>query len=175
MSHTTDNQTELFYHVDEQDKEIGSITRAEAHDGSFKIHRAVSILVFNSDNTKILLQKRSQTKDTNPGFWTISASGHVTFGENYEQAARKELFEEIGVQSEIVPLTKIFTVDDLYQEKEWDMIFQTFVDENTIFHLHPQEVDRVQWIALTQLEEFLQKNQFTNCGKQVISAFLEQH
>ncbi len=73
-----DNQEELFTHVDSNDNVLGSVTRRQAHQDPTLIHRAVDVLVFNDQN-EILLQKRSHHKDTNPGTWTISASGHVTY------------------------------------------------------------------------------------------------
>ena len=36
-------------------------------------------------------------KDAAPGLWSSSCSGHVDAGENYEQAALRELHEEIGL------------------------------------------------------------------------------
>ena len=44
-----DDQSELFYWVDENDQVISSITRAEAHSGTNKIHRGVGIFIFIPD------------------------------------------------------------------------------------------------------------------------------
>ncbi len=73
----TDNQNELFDTVDENDKVIGQATRGEVHKNKNLIHRSIGVVVFNS-NGEIYLQKRNSTKDTDPGKWTISCSGHVT-------------------------------------------------------------------------------------------------
>src|SRR5256886_12319863 len=48
---------------------------------------------------RILLQHRSPNKTIFPGCWDSSSSFHVTFGESYEQAARRELKEEAGVSA----------------------------------------------------------------------------
>lgn len=93
---TTDAQDELFDLVDENDVLIGPVKRKDAHNDPTLIHRAVGILVFNNKG-QLYLQQRSQTKDTYPGYWTVSASGHVNPGETYRQAARKELKEELGI------------------------------------------------------------------------------
>ncbi|MEM9161362.1 MAG: NUDIX domain-containing protein [Verrucomicrobiota bacterium] len=44
------------------------------------------------------MQKRAKTKDTWPGAWDSSCSGHVDAGEDYETAALRELDEELGWQ-----------------------------------------------------------------------------
>ena len=91
-----DDQTELFYLVDKNDKVLGFTARKQAHKDRSKIHRSVDVVATNSSK-QILLQKRSKHKDTFPGFWTISASGHVTYGQTYEQAAKREIEEELGI------------------------------------------------------------------------------
>jgi isopentenyldiphosphate isomerase len=45
---------------------------------------------------EIVLQRRSELKDTFPGVWDAAAAGHWRFGESAEQAAR-EITEELGV------------------------------------------------------------------------------
>src|SRR3989344_5738458 len=95
---TTDDLDELFYWVDENDRELGKITRREAHSGSFKIQRAIWVMVFNGQG-KLFLQKRSLTKDLKPGVWSLSACGHVTYGQTYDEAAIREFEEELGVNA----------------------------------------------------------------------------
>ena len=119
---TTDNKDEVFVVVDKTDTIIGYRTREECHSNKDLIHRGVGIIVTN-DKNEILLQKRSKTKDTHPGFWTISASGHVGKGESYEQAAKREMFEEIGIQAAITCLTMFLYSDG--NETEFDTLFTT--------------------------------------------------
>ena len=47
----------------------------------------------------IILQKVALTKKTEAGKWNYSAAGHVDAGETYEQAALRELKEEMGIQA----------------------------------------------------------------------------
>ncbi len=86
---------ELFDVVNENDEVTGQEKRATVHEKSL-IHRAVHILVFNKKN-EVFLQKRSLLKDTNPGLWNASASGHLDSGETYDAAAARELKEELGI------------------------------------------------------------------------------
>ena len=97
---------ELFDVVDEQDRVLRQATRAEVHEQGL-IHRAVHILVFNK-NRDCLLQKRSMLKDRHPGVWDSSAAGHLDAGENYEDAARRELQEELGIcDAQLIPLSAL--------------------------------------------------------------------
>src|SRR6202012_5546052 len=86
---------EIFDIVDEQDRVIGQRSRREVHATGLR-HRAVHVLVFD-DQGRIFLQKRSMSKDTHPGVWDSSASGHVDAGEDYDTCAMRELREEIGL------------------------------------------------------------------------------
>ncbi len=90
---------ELVDIVDEQDNIIGKTTRQEAHKKGL-LHRTVHILILNSDGN-IFIHKRSPKLTINPGLWTSSAAGHVASGQTYLEAAKRELGEELGVESEL--------------------------------------------------------------------------
>src|SRR5271170_3191443 len=99
---------EIFDVVDERDEVVGQAPRREVHARGL-LHRAVHVLVFASDG-RVFLQKRSLTKDTFPGAWDSSASGHVDSGEDYDACAVRELREELGL---IVPAPprRIFRIE----------------------------------------------------------------
>ena len=94
---------EQFPVVDENDEVQGYATRAEVHGNNLR-HRAVHILIFNPAGD-VYLQQRSRWKDRHPLKWDSSAAGHVTAGEDYDETARRELKEELGVD---LLLEKIF-------------------------------------------------------------------
>ena len=94
---------EQFAVVDENDELRGHAARAEVHGNNLR-HRAVHILIFNHFGD-LYLQQRSRWKDRHPMKWDSSAAGHVTAGENYDETARRELKEELGID---VPLERIF-------------------------------------------------------------------
>jgi 16S rRNA (adenine1518-N6/adenine1519-N6)-dimethyltransferase len=100
MCSTPDEQ---FPVVDENDQICAYASRAEVHGNNLR-HRAVHILIFNQVGD-VYLQQRSRWKDRHPLKWDSSAAGHVTGGENYDETARRELKEELGVD---VPLERIF-------------------------------------------------------------------
>jgi 8-oxo-dGTP pyrophosphatase MutT (NUDIX family) len=92
---TTDDQAELFQVVDADDRPVAVRTRAECHADPRLIHRSVFVVISSEDG--MLFQQRGLGKDTYPGYWCMSCAGHVAAGESYEEAARRELQEEVGV------------------------------------------------------------------------------
>lgn len=62
------------------------------------IRRTVYIMLVAIDG-KYLLQKRSSTVPNYPGYWDASAGGHVDEGEQPDDAAYRELMEELGLQA----------------------------------------------------------------------------
>ncbi|WP_297804345.1 NUDIX domain-containing protein [uncultured Polaribacter sp.] len=81
--------------------------KSEAHKNGW-FHATVHIWLFTKDK-KILLQKRAITKKVFPGLWDISVAGHVGAGEAILTAAKREIFEEIGLHIEEKNLIKIGT------------------------------------------------------------------
>ena len=69
-------------------------------------HRVVHICLFNSEG-KMLIQQRQPFKEGWPDRWDVTTGGSALAGESPEQAAERELFEELGIRhdfSEIRPL-----------------------------------------------------------------------
>lgn len=82
--------------LDENGKRTGEIRlKEEAHQlGLF--HPTVHIW-FYTKRGEILMQKRASGKDTFPGFWDVSVAGHIHAGESIDEAALREVKEEIGI------------------------------------------------------------------------------
>ncbi len=77
----------------------------EAHkEGLF--HRTVHIW-FYTNNKEVLFQKRGANKETFPNYWDVSVAGHVMAGETLEEAALREVEEEIGLTINPSTLQKI--------------------------------------------------------------------
>jgi len=88
---------EIFDVVDESDRVIGQAPRSEVHARHLR-HRAVHVLLFDRRGD-IFIQKRSASKDTFPGRYDSSASGHLHHGESYDACALRELWEELGLRA----------------------------------------------------------------------------
>ena len=81
--------------------------KSEAHKNGW-FHATVHIWLFTKDK-KILLQQRGFNKKVFPGLWDISVAGHIASGEDILDAAKREVFEEIGVSLVKEDLIKIGT------------------------------------------------------------------
>jgi len=134
---------EIFDIVNEHDEVIGQQTRREVHRLGLK-HRAVHVLVFNKRG-EVFLQKRSMTKDTFPGAWDSSASGHLDAGEDYDACAVRELREEIGLVIERPP-ERLFKLE-ARAETGCEFVWVYRQDAEGPFVLHPEEIETGGWFA----------------------------
>ncbi|QDT97729.1 NUDIX hydrolase [Gimesia aquarii] len=148
---------ELFDVVDEQDRVLEQLPRSIVHARKL-LHRAANVFVFNSQN-ELLLQFRSATKDEYPRCYTSSASGHLSAGEDYTEAAQREMCEEIGIETPLEPLKKFpGTPQNAY---EHTILFRTFSDGP--FTFDPNEIERGDFFELQTIDAMLQESpdQFT--------------
>jgi isopentenyl-diphosphate delta-isomerase len=95
--------------VNDCDEVIAQAARREVHARGLK-HRAVHVLVFNRRGD-LFLQRRAAAKDTFPGRYDSSASGHVESGEEYDDCAVRESREELGLEIERNQLNKLFKIN----------------------------------------------------------------
>lgn len=147
-------QDEIFDIVNEQDQVIGRGRRPEVHRLGLR-HRAVHIMVQNSQR-ELFLQKRSMHKDTFPGAWDSSASGHLDCGEDYDACAVRELREELGF-TPLLPLKRLFKLnacDETGQEFVWVYLCQG----EGPFQLHPQEIETGGWFAVGEITEWMNRS-----------------
>lgn len=145
------NPDELFDVVDEQDRVVGQAPRREVHARGLW-HRAVHVLVVNGRG-QVFLQKRSRGKDTFPGAWDSSASGHLVAGEDYDTTAVRELEEEIGWRPAQPPrrLFKLAACPETGGEFVW---VYTVAGEGP-FRLHSEEVERGEWFTPTEIDRWM--------------------
>lgn len=85
--------------VDEKDQVVGTGEKMAVHKAGL-LHRAFSVLVFNSKG-EILLQQRAKSKYHCGGLWTNTCCSHPRPGEIVLKAARRRLFEEMGIDCEL--------------------------------------------------------------------------
>jgi isopentenyl-diphosphate Delta-isomerase len=109
--------------VNEQDEEVGTMEKMEAHKKGL-LHRAFSVLLFNSKG-EVLLQKRSSKKYHSAGLWTNTCCSHPRPGEDVQEAAGRRLKEEMGI--------------DAIPEFGYSFIYKTNLDNGLIEH----ELDHV--------------------------------
>lgn len=91
--------------VDSDDREIGFLTKADAHLGRGTLHRAFSVFVSNPAG-ELLMQQRAKGKRLWPGYWSNACCSHPRAGEEVGDAARRRLHEELGLSAELEFLFK---------------------------------------------------------------------
>ncbi len=144
-----DPREEIFDVVDARDQVIGSGSRDEVHVNNL-CHRAVHIWIFNGRG-ELFLQKRSPWKQMHPSLWCSSTAGHVDSGESYEEAAHRELGEEIGIDSRLVRFWKIEASPETGHE-----FLEIFVGRaEGPFRFAPGEVETGSFFPIAQIRHWL--------------------
>ena len=142
---------DIFDIVNERDEVIGRAPRSEVHARGL-LHRAVHVLVFNVKG-ELFLQKRSMTKDREPGRWCAACSGHVDSGEDYDTAALRELGEELGWQP-TEPLKRILRIEAC-AETDQEFVWVYCCNGEGPFMLNAEEVEQGGWFAPPQIERWM--------------------
>lgn len=152
------NGNELFPLVDEQGNVIGKATRGECHSGSKLLHPVVHLHVRDAVGG-LYLQKRSMSKDIQPGKWDTAVGGHVDYGEDVDTALRREAGEELGLKN-FVPQFLFRYVFESDVERELVNTFTTVADVNEIT-IDPVEIDEGRFWSREEIEEFIGEGVFT--------------
>jgi 8-oxo-dGTP pyrophosphatase MutT (NUDIX family) len=92
--------------VDENDNIIGKELRSRKQELGF-ISRVVVMLIKDSKN-RFIICKRSCAKADIPDKWDVSAAGAVAYGEAYEAAAKRELWEELNISCKLTMIEKFY-------------------------------------------------------------------
>lgn len=139
---------EMLDEVDAQDTPTGNMfTKEQAHTENV-IHRCAVIYLLDGKGG-IYLQKHKKSNNR----LDHSAGGHVASGESYLTAAKRELFEELGLT---IPLRQI-TQSYLSRERETVHMYGIFVGEaptNWVFQSN-DEVEEVVNMTLIDLSEVI--------------------
>ena len=150
-------QDELFPIIDEDGNVIGKATRRECHSGSMLLHPVVHLHVFNSKG-ELYLQKRSLSKDIQPGKWDTAVVGHVSYGETILEAVYREASEELGF-TDFNPIYIETYEFESSIEREMVNVFAAVGS----YDLHPDldEVDEGRWWPVADIDANIGKGIFT--------------
>jgi isopentenyl-diphosphate Delta-isomerase len=86
--------------VDGRNRAIGAGEKLDVHSRGL-LHRAFSVFLLDRTGA-IVLQRRHPAKYHSGGLWANTCCGHPRPGEGTKRAARRRLFEELGVKAELV-------------------------------------------------------------------------
>lgn len=86
--------------VDEDDNEVGTEEKMAAHQAPGQLHRAISVVLFDSRG-RMLLQQRAAEKHHFKSLWSNTCCTHPRPGENVIDAGRRRLGEEMGCDAKL--------------------------------------------------------------------------
>jgi 8-oxo-dGTP pyrophosphatase MutT (NUDIX family) len=119
-------------------------------------HAATAVLLVD-DEGRVYVHRRTDSKDVFPGQWDCWAGGVVTAGESPDQAAARELSEELGVHvPELEPLFRHWYRDDRTDYLAFCYRARWRGDEvdGRVVH-QPEEVAEGRWTTLAGLRALL--------------------
>ena len=151
--------------VDDNDQIIGQESKVNCHLNEGKLHRAFSVLLFDSNN-KLLIQQRADEKITFPSIWANSCCSHPLY-QNGEQngiegarsAAIRKLTQELGIKMGVIEsedlnfITKMHyksRADEKWVEHEVDYIFVVKMDVQ--INPNTNEIQRTKYVDKKELD-----------------------
>ena len=181
---------ELFDVIDSEGNPTGQIvSRETAHEEGIP-HRTAHIWIIREKEgrVQILLQKRSQNKDSFPGKFDTSSAGHIQAGDEPLESALRELKEELGISA--VPkqlhFAGTFPISfakefhgKMFRDEEiaFVYIFNEPVNTDELI-LQTEEVESVQWFDLEEVCEKCEKHRDIFCvptgGLEVVRKYLDK-
>ena len=155
--------------VDDNDQIIGQESKVNCHLNEGKLHRAFSVLLFDSNN-KLLIQQRADEKITFPSIWANSCCSHPLY-QNGEQdgiegaksAAIRKLTQELGIKMGKIRLgdlnfiTKMHyksRADEKWIEHEVDYIFVVKMDVQ--IEPNSNEIQRIKYVDKKELDNLFE-------------------
>ena len=104
-------------------------------------------------NNQILLMKRNKNCRNKAGYWTIPGGG-VDFFENVEEALKREMKEELGIDIEIIQLLSV--TNDIIKDESQHWVSPQFLCKiiNGIpTNLEPHKCEEITWFDLDKVPE----------------------
>lgn len=149
--------SEWFPVVEPSGLVVGQSTRQYCHSGAKPLHPVIHIHIIDR-YSRVYLQKRSMSKDIQPGKWDTAVGGHVSYGEGIREAVFREAFEELGLV-EFNPIWLETYEFESPVEREMVNVFAAV----GYYELHPDldEVDEGRWWELEEIDANLGKDVFT--------------
>lgn len=146
-AHRAASDAERVAWVDEQDRLLGGLPRAELRERGL-VSRGTFILLFNSAG-QLCVHRRTLSKALYPGYWDVAAGGMVQVGEDYALSAARELEEELGIAG--VPLREHgrFYFDEP-GNRLWGAVFSAVSDAP--LRLQPEEVMEARFMSLDEAQ-----------------------
>lgn len=157
---------ELVERVDGQDRMLGVVTRQEAIREGW-LHR-VAVTVCRDGRGRILVHRRSEQVSRFPGLYEVEVGGAANVGESYEQAAARELAEELGIR--VLPRLLFTFLNRSGLSPHWLGVHEAVVPDAVA--ADPDEVAWHGWLTEPELRSALLEWRFTPDSHEAFSRYL---
>ena len=156
--------------VDENDKEIGQASKAEIRAENL-LHRGAAVMVFNSKG-EIFVHQRIFEKDIYPGYHDMFVGGGANPGETYEENAKRELEEELGIKG--IPLQLLFKMRFTDQTNNvFITVFKCISDDP--IKIQKDEIIHGKFLSIEELKKLMQKEKFCLDSLQLFKKYLKEY
>ena len=137
---------------------------------SGEYHLVVHIWIMSSTG-QFLSQRRADDKKLMPGEWAATGGAAIS-GEDSFAAAKRELFEELGIKSDKQSLKKLERIKRRNSLLDvWAIVCD--VPENELV-LQRSEVAEAKWVTKEQLCQMIENGNFHNYGKEYFDSVFEK-
>ncbi|MCR4621698.1 MAG: NUDIX domain-containing protein [Clostridiales bacterium] len=161
--------------VDETGLPTGkTVSREEAHKKGI-LHRTAHVWVVkkHARGYDILLQKRSEEKESFPGMYDTSSAGHIPAGDKPLESALRELNEELGIPAAPCQLEYAGSFRIKYEKEFHGWPFRdneftsVYVYEQPVdigaLRLQASEVSEVKWFGLEAVWQEIHRSRERFC------------
>jgi isopentenyldiphosphate isomerase len=159
---------ELVDVIDDAGNTIGVVTRHEVRKKRLP-HRCTYVLVFNVRGD-LFVHLRTATKDVYPGHWDVCIGGVLAAGETFDEGARRELHEELGIQADAQMLFP-FRYKDAVTFAH-GMAYRLVHDGP--FQLQAEEIVRGEFVPPSKVMERLKREPLCPDGVRVLARYLSE-
>jgi 8-oxo-dGTP pyrophosphatase MutT (NUDIX family) len=157
---------ELVEWVDEMDRVMGVVDRDEAVRAG-RLHRIATTVCRRADG-RILVHRRADTMSRFPGQYNWLVGGAVAVGESYEEAAARELAEELGVSGS--PVLVFTYLCDGAISPYWLGLHEVQITERVV--PDPGEIAWHAWLTLPELLDAAGREDFVADGADAVLRYL---
>ncbi len=155
--------------VDAEDHPVGTVPRGQVLRLGANF-RTVHVFVFHDD--RLLLQQLAPSRERHPQRWGSSVAAYLHAGESYEEAARRRLDEELGIEGspELVGKTRM---EDEHSLKFVELY--TLLDGPAQIR-EPDHIEELRYWARDELDEAIAADaqRFTPTFLHVYQYFLQR-
>ena len=142
--------------VDHRNRPIGTIMRKDVFKSSLGF-RTVHVFIFNSSG-QLLVQQQSRKRDRAPLSWGSSVAAYLFAGESYESAARRRVWQELGVKPGNLRLVGTVKTRDLGHDKFVGLVTGVWDGR---FHFDHNHIEKLEFLAPQDIQRVMREGTWT--------------